>query len=427
MPRSLAKVYFERAGECEVDVDISFAVVRRPGGPRLSLNPNMFPLPNPSPGQQIRALSLGSASWDGAYKLVGKWAHAFSPLQELALGIDDDRFDPSTSMNLFGEALKNLTLTGFVDPGLQDIKAPNLTVLDVQVSYDGYLPVTVLFDFLDATPSLEQARISSSQVYGFPPPDRKIDLLRLRLIDLTMKHVPQVASQLICPSVVDTQLTDVLPGDNDVPVFPLELRSLLGKYSVEAITEVLMRVSDQDEFRQGSLHFRSPSGTTFKITCAMVFIPEPEPSFADEIWPFPILFDQTVATLLSLNLGEVVSLSIHLQDSLDFAIDPGHVKARLGAVFEKCLDLQEVVLENYSPGRFPDFSREKMPPIRTLRIKHPKDVSWEELVEDVTEAARSRHSRGAPLEKIEIFTAEEHPRIEQLESLVEEVVYRGRR
>jgi 2'-5' RNA ligase len=199
---------------------------------------------------------------------------------------------------------------------------------------------------------------------------------------------------------------------------------MLGRYSVEEISEVFMYVVDRDNDQHCSLRFRAPSGGSLEVASHTPYCHEPDP--LPEVWPFPFLLDQAVLALLALSLNQVASFALNLQDRSEFGIEPSHIRGRLAEVFEKCPRLQEVVLEDYDPGHFPDLTRDKIPPIRILTIKHPKEVSWEELVENVTEVARVRYSKEMPLERIEIFTAEEHPRIEELESLVSgEVKYRN--
>ena len=426
MTDSLANLFFERAKQCALDVHISFLLSLRKWRKRRSLIPKVLAIPKLSPGQWIRSFSIdqGHPTWAKVQELVGGWADALSLAQELVLLVDEGNPPPSTPAVFVGKALKNLRLEGFAIPGLDYIKAPNLTVLELEDYSRAPLSVVALLDFFDATPSLEDVSICSSRVHEFPPLNRKVTLSHLQRVTLSVDHSPQVASYLICPSITNTWLSEVLPDDPSASAFFPELPWLSGQYSVEVINDVRMQVFDLDGSQSCCLQIRDPSGATLRASRQASQEPDPFPPFADEIWPFPILFNQVVSTLLSLPLDHVTAFSADLQEASEFAVDPDQIRGRLAEVFEKCLDLQEVVLENYSPGHFPDISGKKMPAIRALVIKHPGNVSWEELVENVTEAARARHSRGAPLERIEIFTKEEQPRIEELESLVREVEYR---
>ena len=340
------------------------------------------------------------------------------------LDVKAKRPPPPTPTVFVGEALKGLRLTGSAIPGLDYIKAPNLTVLKLQDSSRLVLSVVKLFDFFDASPYLKDILIHSFLVHAFPPPDRKVTLSHAQRITLFTDHAPRVASHLVCPSIMDTRLSDLLPNDPDASVFPPELQWLLRQYSIEVINNILIHVLDRDEQQSCSLQFRGPSGTLFQITRKTTYNPDPPPLISDDMWPFAILFNRVASALLSLPLGQVVVFTAVMQEESSFAVDPKPIRRKLAEVFEKCLDLQEVVLELYRPGYFPDISGERMPPIQAIVIKHSRDISWGELVENVTEAARVRHSGGAPLERIEIFTTEEHPRIEELESLVREVEYR---
>ena len=416
MPASLANIFFQRAKGCDMDVQLSFHIFPRRRKRRVSLTPKRLILPTPSPEQRIRTLSVQSYTWDEAQNVINGWANALSPLEELVIITDDEHPHVSRPPIFVGEALKTLRLRNFAIPGLDHIRAPNLTVLELLDSSETPCSMKTLFDFLDTTPFLEDVSIRPCHPYDFPPTDRKVILPHVRRLIFAMEHVPEVASQLICPSVTSTQLMDVLPDDSVTPLFPPTLHSFLEQYSVEAINKVTMRVSD-GEGHQTSLQFHSPSGNTFCFTCR-----DSDPS--DELWSFTLLFDEAVSTLLSFPLSQVVAFTIDTEDS-DFTGDPNHIRTKLAEVFEKCSKLQKVVLESYGLGRFPDFSRDKMPSIQALVIKHPKDISWEELVENVTEAAQIRHSKGKPLNRVEIFTAQEHPKIEQLESLVQEVVCSG--
>lgn len=415
MSGSLANVFFQRAKGCNMDVHVSLQPALRRRRP-ISLSPRNLIIPKLLPGQRIRTLSVWSHSWDGIQNLIGEWADVLFPLKELALDVNDEPGRLPHSNVSVGETLKSLKLTGFAILGLSHIRAPNLTVLELLDPSPVHCSVNALLDFFDITPCLEDVHVSSSGSYNFPPSYRKATLSHVRRITLDMEGAPQIASQLICPSVVATRLAEALPGDSDTDIFPQTLLPLLGSYSVDAIDKVLIRVWDREAQQLCSLCFGAPSSATFHLTCKV-------PSPPDDVWHFPEVFDQAVSTLLSLPLGQVVMFVIDIRAPSDPAGDPNYIRTRLAEVFEKCSSLQEVVLTSYSPRGFPDFLREKMPPIQTLTITHPEDVSWEELVENVTEVARVRHSKGNPLNRVKIISSEEHPRIEQLESLVKEVAY----
>ena len=213
-----------------------------------------------------------------------------------------------------------------------------------------------------------------------------------------------------------------------VPIFPPTLLQLLGQYSVEIIDRVTIHVSGRDGCKTCLLRLYTPLGTTFRISCETVHHPqtfEPFPPDTDE-WAFSVLFDQTISALLLLPLGSVTTLSIGTGDTPPGPVpDPTEVIAKLATLLRKCRGLDEMVLENYPPRCLTVLLEDDTPPIRILIIKHSGDVLWEELVEHTTEVARVRHSRGAPLKRIEIVTATEGgTRIEQLESWVQEVEYR---
>lgn len=395
-----------------MDVKIAFRLDLDPWRP-ISLSSTRLTIPMLSSKQRIRTLSVGSQSWDQFQDLISRWTGALAPLEELELETDDYGLTEAPRSPIFvGEALKRLKLEGFVIPGLYNIKAPNLTVLKLINTFQTPCSVGTIFDFFDATPSLEDIYIYSNTTYDFTPPDREVTLSHLRRISLDTEHSHLVASRLICPSVNTIELVNPLQEDFLVGLFPQELLSLLEKYSVEAFDEVFMRVSDWDEDQMWSVQFCAPTGTSFCSTHA-----------AEDLWPFPVLFDQAVHTLLSLPLGQVVALTICTQDSPNSLGNPNHVRAKLVEVLEKCSNLRKVVLGNYCAGCFPDLVRDTLPSIQTLVIGHPRGVSWEELVEYVTGVARTLHSRGRPLKRVEIFTAKTHPKMEQLEDLVQEVVY----
>ena len=420
MSDSLSGMFFGRAKECPLDVHIHVGLIhdKGPRGRIISLRRDLI-IPALSPRQRIKTLTVERHTWSGIGGLIGKWADALPALQELTLNVDPSNLPMTT---IVAGGLERLRLAGFVVQGLSHITAPNLRIFKFEDSTIGPPTITILFDFFDATPSLEDIWIGPLLACGSPPPDRKITLPRLRRIVIDTADAPGIASHLVCPSVMDTQLVDSLlpPDDPNVDVFPQGLGRLLGEYSVEVISEVLIHVSRRGCDPVCSLQFRASSGTTFRITYKLMCISEPP----NETPIPPILFDKGVSALLSLPLGEVVSVFIDLRGSFDFTTDLNRIRASLAEVFGKCQNLRKVVLESYAPGCFPDFSRKEMPLIRTLIVKHPKSVSWREFVRDVTKMARARHSGGTPLERIEIFTRRTHARIEVLESLVREVKYR---
>jgi len=418
MLASLAELFFERAKGCALDVQVRSRLFRRGSSPMGQIVPTL------PPGKWIRILTL-EHGWAGIQKIFGMWADALSSLQALELSTEEPSLS-SRSTIFVGDALKSLRLIGYAVPGLSYIRAPNLTAF--MLSEDSQTPcsATRLFDFLEAAPTLEEVLVyaDSVTVGDFPPPERTVTLPHVRRILFDMKHAPRLASYLNCPSLKDIQLVNMFPDDPTVGIFPPLLLWLMGRCSIETIDRVVMIVSDKEGHKNCSLEFRTPSGTAFQIACATAYVPEPLPPDSDEDWTPSVLFDQTVSALLSLPLDRAIGFSIDLEYTpLDPAADSVEVVAKLAGVLEKCTNLHEVVLQNYLPVCFPVFSRDKTPPIQVLVIKHSKDVLWEDLAEHVTEVARIRHSRGTPLTKIEIFTKEKHPRIEQLESWVQEVKY----
>ncbi|KAF9789674.1 hypothetical protein BJ322DRAFT_551526 [Thelephora terrestris] len=423
MTSSIASLFFERAQQCALDVHVSFAQFIPKRRKRIPLAPRFLVIPELASERRIRSLFASEPTWGQTQGLLGGWTDALSQIQELELTTDEEHPPPSTLTTFVWDALRSLTLAGFAAPGLHNIKAPNLTVLKFWDSSYTPLSVVALFDFFDAAPSLEDVSIGSSMVYEFPPSNRKVTLSHVQRIDLFIGGAPRIASHLTCPSITYTRLTDALPDDPNDSLFPPELQRLLGQYSVKEIINVIMRVFDRNECQLCSLEFRDPSGTTFRTT-RKTFNHDPLQPVPDDVWPFPVLFDQAISTLLPLPLGQVASFSVDMREASDFEVDSDHVRGSLAEAFEKCKNLRAVVLESYSPGLFPDISGEKMPPIRVLVVKHPEGVGWEEFVNNVTEAAQARHSRGAPLDRVEIITTEEHPKVEQLEILAQEVEYR---
>jgi len=420
---SLAKLFFERAEECALDVHVSSGLVRRapPTTEQVALT-----LP---PGKRIRTLSI-KQSWVTIQEIISVWADALSPLQALELNADESSLSSSRSTIFVGDALMSLTLMGYAVPGLVYIRAPNLTAFRLYETSQTPCSATRLLDFLEAAPALEEVLIftDSTIVGDFPPPERTVTLSYVQRILFSIRHGPQLALYLNCPSLKDTQLVNMFSDDPAVGVFPPSLQLLLGRYSIETIDWVTMVVSDQEGHKNCSLQLRTPSGTTFLTACETAYVPEPFPSYSDEDdeWTFSVLFDHAVSTLLSLSLGRVTGFSIDIgYPPLDPTVDSTDIITKLAGVLEKCTNLHEVVLGNYLPSCFPVFSLDKIPSIQVLVIKHPQDVLWEELAERVAEVARIRHSRGAPLHKIEIFMTEERPRIEGLEGWVQEVKYQA--
>jgi len=356
---------------------------------------------------------------------MDRWGDALSPLQVLDINADQMTL-PFPSMTFVLDALKHLRLFGLAVLGLDYIRAPNLTVLRLCDNFQTQCSATRLFDFLEATPALEEVsiHIDSTVVDDVSPPNRTVTLLHARSILLSISHVPQFASHLVCPSSTSVRLVDVLPDSVADGIFPSSLHRLLGQYSVGAVDRVVMRVSDRVEHKECSLQLHSPSDTNFQITYATEHFAETLPEDVDREWNFPVLFDQAVSALLSLPLGNVISFSIDIEPPSDSVPHSTEIAERFVEMFKKCPKLHEVVLDNYLPHCFSAFSQDRTPPIQVLIIKHPEGGSWEELAEHVTEAARIRHSRGVPLKRIEIITSSEgNPRIERLESWVQEVKY----
>jgi len=217
---------------------------------------------------------------------------------------------------------------------------------------------------------------------------------------------------------------DVLPSSVD-SIFPPSLHGLLEQYSVGVVDQVVLRVSDRVGHKECSLQLHSPSDASFWISYGTEHFAETPPEDPDLEWDFSILFDQAVSALLSFPLGNVISFSIDIEPPSDFVTNSTEITGRFVEMFKKCPKLHKVVLEKCLPHCFSVFSQDRTPPIQVLVIKHPEGGSWEELTEHVTEVARIRHSTGVPLKRIEIITSSEgNPRIERLESWVQEVKYR---
>jgi len=425
MVESLANLFFERAGGCTLDVRVSPLAFRRRRPLREQIIPTL------SPGKRIRTLYI-KHNWAKIQEIVGRWADALSSLQVLDLNPDEPSL-PSQSTIFVGGALKDLKLFGLAVPGLDYIRAPNLTVFRLYDNFQTPCSATRLFDFLEVAPTLEEISIcvDSTMVDDFSPPNRTITLPHARFILLSMQRSPQLASHLVCPSSTDTHLVDMFPDSPTDGIFPSSLHQLLGQYSVGMIDRVIMRVSDRDGHKDCSLQLRTPSDTRFRITCSTAYLPETFPEDLDPEWTFSVLLDKTVSTLSSLPLGNVTALSIDIEPSpSDSTADSTEIVRRFAEVFEKCPKLHEMVLEHYHPRCLSVLSRDRTPPIQVLIIKHLEDksmeeVSWEEFAEGVAEVARIRHSRGVPLKRVEVIvTSEENRRIERLESWVQEVKYR---
>jgi len=418
MVEPLANLFFERAGGCTLDVHIS-----PPGFRRRRLSRDQT-LPTLSPGKRITALSVDH-TWDRIQEIIDKWGDALSPLQVLVINANQTS-PPFPSMTFVGHALKHLKLFGLAFIGLDYIRAPNLTVLRLCDNFQTQCSATRLFDFLEATPSLEDVsiHIDSTVIDDVSPPNRTVTLQRVRSILLSISHVPQLASHLICPSSTNARLVDVLPGSVD-GIFPPSLHEFLEQYSVGVVDRVVMRVSDQIGRKECSLQLHSPSDASFWISYETEQFAGTPPEDPDPEWDFSILFDQAVSALLSFPLGNVISFSIDIEPPSDFVANSTEITGRFVEMFKKCPKLHEVVLDSCLPHCFPIFSQDRTPPIQVLVIKHPEGGSWEELAEHVTEVARIRHSRGVPLKRIEIITSlEGNPRVEPLESWVQEVKYR---
>lgn len=417
MTTFITNLFLERANGCPLDVHISPPLIPR------NIRPKRYIIPTLPPGQQVKTLCI-KYSWTAIQKILGNWVDALFPLQVLELDADEPSL-ASRSTIFVGDALKDLKLRGFAIPGLEYIRTPNLTTFLFSENLQTPCSVKRLFDFLEAAPALEEVsiRVNSLSVHDFPPPSRTLTFPHIRLITLEMNHAPQVSSHLVCPSSTDTRLTNMFPENPAVGIFPESIHQFSERYSVGTIDQVIMRVAERDEYKRCSLQLCSPSGARFKIACQTAWIPEPFPPETD-LWAFSVLFDQAVSALLSLPLGNVTTFAMATKYSpSDFAEDVAGIVPRIAEVFEKCPNLREVLLQNYPPRALSVLSRDKTPSIQVLVIKYPWDDLWEELAENIAEVARARHSKGVPFKRIEIFTAEKHPRIELLESWVQEVKY----
>ena len=418
---SLASLCFERAKGCAVDVRYSFRALRRRRSPaKEPILPTVFP------GNRIRSLFINRA-WSTFQELVERWGDALSTLQVLEIDAGNSSIISLPTV-LVGGALKDLKLVGGAIPGLYIIKAPNLTSLRLNEIYETPCSVTVILEFLEDSPALEEVSIcaNSISVDDFPPSNKTITLPRARRILLSIDHAPRIASHIFCPSSKDIRLVNLFP-DNPTLIFPPTLRQLLGQYSVEIIDRVAMCVSGTNKDKACSLRLSTPLGTTFQISCETTFDPDTFDAFPPNTgrWAFSALFDQAISALSQLPLGNVTTFSIDIKGSPpDSVAGSTEVTTKLATVLRKCQKLDEVTLEHY-PRCLPVLLRDDAPSIRILIIKHSEDDLWEELVEHVAEVARVRHSRGVPLKRIRIITpTEEESRIKQLESWVQEVEYR---
>jgi len=423
---SLANLSFERADGCLLDVQISPPAEKLDVRKRRSLTPRHHTIPTLSPGRRIRTLCIESG-WVLILEVLDRWADALSSLQLLDIATGDSSSLPSRPTIFFGDALTELRLHGIAVPGLDHIRAPNLTALRL---WDDYQPcsATKLFDFLEAAPALEEVSIKGNclTAYEFPPPNRTVTLPHVRSLMLMLRHARRLASHLVCPSLTDTRLADAFPVDPAAGIFPPPFHQLLGRCSVEIIDRVTVGISEQEEHKECFLQLRTPSDAMFTTACITQFVIDDPVPDDDPLWTFSAVFDQTLSTLLTLPLANVVTFTIDIVPfPSDDTADPTDIVTRFAEVFKKCPTLHEVVLEDYPLDCLSVFSRDGMPPIQVLIIKHPEYLSWEELAERVTEVAQIRHSRGAPLERIEVVaTTEESPRIERLESWVQQVRYR---
>lgn len=425
MSDSLFNLFSERAEGCPLELDVRLQLnLDRPERPWQK----SFPIPTIPPGQQIKVLNVEKNTWDQISRLICRWTDALSSLQNLSLHLDKPPLSSSTTI-FVGEALKNLTMIGCATPGLDYVRAPKLTVLYLWDDSPVACSVRRLLDFFDASPALEHISIGTNGrvVDDFPPPDRKVMLPHLRAIFLMMTDPSQIVSHLICPSKMQMHLIDELRDSPTVGIFPPDLDQLLGPHSASTIERVSMDISYDGPYRHKycSLRFDTSSGTTLKVARNNIF----STSTSDNAWTFPFVFDQVVTTLLSLQLDQVVTFTTHishLTNKYPHHIQPdyGNIKMGLTEVLKRYPKLRVVELMRCLPIHFPDFSQDTMPPIQALVVTHDYTISWEHFGERTIEAARARHSRGTPLKRIEIITRESQPRIEQLESLVQEVVYR---
>ena len=422
MSDTLANLFFRRTEGCDLDLGV---YSRQPYDPlrTISSSPRNFIVPPLFPGQRIKTLTVGESTWDEIKGVIGGRADALSSLQELELNPNKPPpSDATIDAPIFvGEALKRLMLMGCAILGLDCIRAPNLTVFGLYEEYLAACSVNRLLSFFDASPNLEYVSIvvNSPSLEDFPPPGKKFTLPHLWYISLRMTDSFKVASHLICPSKTDTHFADAFPYRRTVCLFPPDLSSLLGQHTVGVINGVTVRALDHYLYKECSLRLGTSSGTTLRVsreTKRFSGLAE------DEMWIFSVLFNQTITALLSLPLDQVVTLSVQMLNPSS-ETGPRGIKTRLGEVLGGCPNLRELELEHCPPCHFPDLSPDAMPHIQTLVIKCPRGVRWKEFAEKVTEVARIRHSQGAPFKRIKITTPEKRPRIEQLESLVQEVEY----
>ena len=260
MSDPLARLFLERAKGCTLNLDVCL-FPPFPGRIMVSSSPRDFTTPTLCAGQRIRALTVKEVAWSEIEKLFGGWADAVSSLHELEPHLGQSLH---SSHIFLGEALRNLTLTGCAVPGLSYIKAPKLTVLEIrEVTLFG-CSVGNLFDFFEASPTLEYISIDVNFLRG-PPPDRRVTLPCLRRIFLGAADPFGFASHLICPSKADTHFVIALSGIPTASIFPPNLPRLLGQHSVEIIDRVFMRVVDDNKYKNCSLQFGTLSGTTLRV------------------------------------------------------------------------------------------------------------------------------------------------------------------
>lgn len=154
-----------------------------------------------------------------------------------------------------------------------------------------------------------------------------------------------------CPSSTTTESGDALPVKSGIDIFSQSLHSL-GRHSVRPIDGVLMYISNRREHRSCSLQSNSPSRSTFWITRGTVDPP-------DKIWLFLIFLIKRLSHCYRSRWTKPLLLPWTCKMNRSRRESQPHRYKVCGGV-RKCSNLQEVVLESYVPGRFPDFPQGKM-------------------------------------------------------------------
>ena len=376
--------------------------------------------------QQIRSITLGTAS-RGDIEDLSAAVPGSLPLLH-TLGIQDSRYDADRFARppLFEGAvnLKKFVLQTPNPSSLSHYAFPNLTTFHFWIwGASKVLSVSLLLNFLEASPSLEEIDMDISKTISYEgvPLHKVLVLPRVKdfCLDITSDSFSwELAAHLSCPSAERAGFVCRLPSihlNNSIPedIYPppLPWRAIVRRYTTGTVGRVEIELKLDKEIT-GSVIFWSSSEVALDlyydhpIKIGGATDTELEEKIGTDI------FSQACRTVLDHPLlSNVRGLYIIggglLAGNLDLAAnDVGKLLGSMGPLEELVLDgcdMRPYLDTFFETPLFPEPTQPtSFPPIKKFAIIDPiQSLSDNEAyAAAVVELAKSQHSRGIPFEVV---------------------------